>query len=162
MLKTLAVTYSWANHLTQSLFYTEVFNVSYNLLTTVLKVRNRLYGHRVVARRLLVDPHGLVAASVLGLLPSHTGEDLTAYCQPRKISKLKLKVWFLLNTYHFHFIVKLKNSKSRTSCPAREGGAPLFHRSHASQWRWESRLVTCVLRQNSWGGVGHLLITWQG
>lgn len=47
-------------------------------------------------------------------LPSITREYCTTY-QPRKRSKLKFEVQFLLNTYHYQTIIKSKNRKSNHS-----------------------------------------------
>ena len=42
MLRTLTSAYSWKNHLTQSLFYDKVFNISCTLVNAVLKVKNSM------------------------------------------------------------------------------------------------------------------------
>lgn len=41
MLRTLTLTYSWINHVTQSLFHNKVLTSSHNLLNTLLRVKNR-------------------------------------------------------------------------------------------------------------------------
>ena len=83
-----------------------------NLLKTTLKVQNRI----------VISPGVLVADWELQTPPPRIRTKYhTCVASPRKDQNPKLKERFLLNSYHFHTIIKSKNSnlnsfKSGTGC----------------------------------------------
>lgn len=96
----LTLAYSWANHLTQSLFYNKCW-IPWDLLNTILEEEKRL-----VKMVLIAWPTESCGPSAL---PSITRDYRTVCCQHGK--RTKFKVCFL-NAYCFHTIIKIKNFKS--------------------------------------------------
>ena len=93
------------NHLTQSLFYKKVLTISCNLLSTVLKVRDRM-----VVSVSIVCPCDGGADWGLGPLPlSPVAKRVLCITRLRKDQNPKFEGWFLLNADHFRSIVKSKN-----------------------------------------------------
>lgn len=77
-----------------------MLSISCNLLKTTLKVQNRI----------VVSPGDLVADWELQPpLPSVRTKYRTCVASPRKDQNPKLKGRFLLNSYHFHTIIKSKS-----------------------------------------------------
>ena len=115
----LSLAYSWQNHLTQTYFISAGYLM---LLDTVLKMKNRMAGWgQLVVSLSAVDSCDSGADRSCGSFPLANIMRVyhTAYRQLKKRSKFKVK--FLLNSYCFCTIVKLKNSKSnhhklKTTC----------------------------------------------
>ena len=97
------------NYPTQSLFYHKVLNISYNVLKTVLKVKNRVViWHRVVVSVSVVCSYDHMA----DWKPASPERTVLSTASPEKEQKSKVKVWFLLSEDCFYTIIKLKNFKS--------------------------------------------------
>lgn len=82
------------NRLTQSLFYNEVLNISYNLWNTILKVKHRMFHSYRMAANISAMP--LVIPQMSGncspvILPTLTREYPTIYFQPGKRPKFKIQ-----------------------------------------------------------------------
>ena len=103
MLSTFTQAYGWANHLTQSLFYHGVLNISCNLLKTVLKVKNRMAvraqdGCECIGCLPWWSP-GWLGAGAPCLCPA-SQQRITPHCtSPGKHQNSKGEVCFLLNVY---------------------------------------------------------------
>lgn len=104
------------NRLTQSLFCNELSLSSCNVSNAVLKVTERLCGHRTAVSVPVVDLGGRWLARS-PRRPAVTREDGLHIASPGKDPNSKRHVGFSLNAYCFHTILKLKNPKlnGRTS-----------------------------------------------
>lgn len=93
-------------------------NISYNLLDTVLKVKNRM-----VISVLVIHSHDLVAdwEHRFTATAQHHGSTVLHDASPGKSQNSAFAVQFLLSTYCFYIIIEAKkiqsnHRKSRTVC----------------------------------------------
>ena len=85
---TLTLAYSGQNHLTQSLFYNKIMNISCNVLNTVLRVKNRMV--------LWVQNGGKYISFLPSILPSNMRKYCTTYDWPGERSKFT--IWSMVST----------------------------------------------------------------
>ena len=98
MLRTITLDCIGQNHVTQSLFYNKVLDISCSLLNIVLKVINRLAEYRIVLSVSVVSPHVCVAGWELWLTATAQHHKRAAYCRGlAQKKKSKLKIPLLLN-----------------------------------------------------------------